>query len=500
MVGISLFMYLSIIFNFTFLISIISLLQFFLKDSNLKLEWNFSRRIVAGVFIAAVGLFLMVTSIDFASNVQFDMRYVAFMVAATYGGPIVSLVTGITMFLANFLLLETRRSPDFIILLNTTLFFYFNVIAYQKWPRKKMYLAYVLGMVFLLTISSAVFHLWSKEYNTFLIVYIGTNVLAGYVVLNFIDYTFESLVQYRHLQVSHEIDYLTQVNNVHAFDEKLQEYIKHATSNNEQLVMLMIDLDFFKKVNDFYGHDIGDIVLFELANILKQQTRPNDIVARKGGEEFAIVLHNCNGENAEIIAERIRKAVEEFIFVKEKSPISQTISIGMSLFPDDATNSKDLIKTSDLALYLAKASGRNRVENYSTLKNAHPYIKFNRSGNEIIDSEHAELVTLFNTITSDYLNKTGFEELQEMTKSLKRHFEMHCVSEENEYSLNRVPNSLLLKHQKIHLELISLFDALLSRLNKNTDALDSEYFALLSNIIIGHIQTDDTDLFKYLKT
>ncbi len=491
-------MFLSILFNFTFLISVVSLLQFALKDSSIKLEWSFSRKILAGLFIAGVGVFLMITSISFNSGIQFDMRYVAFMIAATYGGPLTSFVTAMVMFFTNFFFIEAIRSPDVIIIANTLLFLYFNIIAYQKYSRRKMYIAYSTGMIVLMSIGSSFLHLWSPEYISFLFVYLSTNILGGYIILNYIDYTFDSLQQYRHLRKTHDIDYLTQIHNVHGFEERLDKALKEAKSHHETLAMLMIDLDFFKKVNDFYGHDVGDIVLTELATILKDQTRPEDIVARKGGEEFAIILKQCNLENAEMISERIRKAVEDFIFVKDQYPISLTISTGLSFYPNDAKEAKELIKTSDLALYLAKANGRNRVEYYHDLKRIHPHINFNKSGNPLVDHEHQELVDLFNTITSDYLNNASPEELQTKIIQLKHHFAEHCTSEEHEYSKNNVPSSLLLRHQKIHNELISLFDSLLSRLSQDFNTLDSEYFSLLSNIIVGHIQTDDSDLFKYI--
>ena len=428
------------------------------------------------------------------------MRYVAFMVAATYGGNLVSFVTATFMFFTNYVFFDQAASPTIIIVMNTILFLSFNIIRSFNWPKQKMYLAYSLAMVILMTIGSSFLHLWNLAYATFLFFYLSTNILGGYIILNFIDYTVDSLFQYRHLKKSLEIDYLTQVHNVHAFEEKLNDMIFLANAQKESLILLMIDLDFFKKVNDFYGHDIGDIVLIELANILKEQTRPEDVVARKGGEEFSVILSNCSYESGLIISERIRKTVAEYVFVKDKSPITISISTGLAIYPNDAKTAKELIKASDLALYLAKANGRNRVEYYQNLKRVQTYIKYNKSGNSVVDSEHQELVELFNTITSDYLNKASVLDLQEKINLLKTHFEEHCTSEEFQYSQHHVPDNLLKKHHQIHNELISLFDSLLSRLNQDIEVLDSEYFSVLSNIIVGHIQTDDSELFKYLQT
>jgi diguanylate cyclase len=124
----------------------------------------------------------------------------------------------------------------------------------------------------------------------------------------------------------------------------------------------MIDIDFFKRVNDTYGHSAGDMVLKQLSGILISSCRSFDIVSRKGGEEFTVILLDCNYEHAFEIAERIRKNVEDYYFIIDDSKkVSITISIGVSSYPSRTDNSNELLHEADNALYSAKRNGRNQV-------------------------------------------------------------------------------------------------------------------------------------------
>ena len=127
----------------------------------------------------------------------------------------------------------------------------------------------------------------------------------------------------------------------------------------------MIDVDYFKKVNDTYGHDIGDIVLKTVANIIKSQVRQSDVCIRYGGEEFMVLLYDIKNEkNLLNIAEKIRKKVESTIISTPKGNLRKTVSIGAALYPDDAEHIWQAIKFADVALYKAKESGRNQVKKF----------------------------------------------------------------------------------------------------------------------------------------
>ncbi len=125
----------------------------------------------------------------------------------------------------------------------------------------------------------------------------------------------------------------------------------------------MLDIDFFKKINDTYGHQVGDRVLEELGVILKDTIREGDYAARYGGEEFAVILPNTSLSDAAMVAERVRKTVEETQISKKIEIGEITISAGVASF-DKSTMKKasDLVEKADTGVYKAKHSGRNKVE------------------------------------------------------------------------------------------------------------------------------------------
>ena len=157
-------------------------------------------------------------------------------------------------------------------------------------------------------------------------------------------------------------DPLTTLYNRRYMEEILPQLFASAKRRNTKLGFLMIDIDYFKKVNDTYGHDAGDKVLQTVSNIILNSIRESDVAVRFGGEEFLIILTDLNSkEDLLNIAEKIRQKVEKTKFNTGKETIKKTISIGASMFPDDCQKPWECIKFSDLALYKAKNSGRNRV-------------------------------------------------------------------------------------------------------------------------------------------
>ncbi len=160
------------------------------------------------------------------------------------------------------------------------------------------------------------------------------------------------------LQDAASKDALTGLANRAQFDLVLHEQIHLAVQLDTPIAILFLDIDFFKKVNDLYGHDAGDRVLKDLARIFKEHVRQIDLVARWGGEEFCIILPSTGIEHAVILAEKIRTAVENYDFEKVGR---LTISAGVALYNGRETPS-GLVKRADKALYEAKSSGRNCVK------------------------------------------------------------------------------------------------------------------------------------------
>ena len=162
-------------------------------------------------------------------------------------------------------------------------------------------------------------------------------------------------------------DELTGIYNRRYFYEYMNMQVALAKRHNYQIGCLMIDVDHFKKINDTFGHDIGDKVLKGLARLMKDKIREGEIIARFGGEEFIAGLCRVDTSGAVIAAERIRKAVEDAnLSDAANNHLKLTVSIGIALYPQQGVSNLDeLIKAADDAFYHAKRTGRNKVVVYS---------------------------------------------------------------------------------------------------------------------------------------
>ena len=164
-------------------------------------------------------------------------------------------------------------------------------------------------------------------------------------------------------------DFLTGLFNRRFFIQRSTDEVKRAKRNAEPLALLMLDFDEFKKVNDTFGHETGDLVLQQVASVMSTSLREIDILGRMGGEEFAVLLPNTSLEEALLLAERVRQSIENISFEKSKGLLKITASIGVAAFTDEMSDIDDLIRNADNALYQAKANGRNCVVAYNKSSN-----------------------------------------------------------------------------------------------------------------------------------
>lgn len=156
-------------------------------------------------------------------------------------------------------------------------------------------------------------------------------------------------------------DSLTGLANRRHFMQSAEHELHRANRYQRPMSMLMVDADHFKKVNDTYGHDVGDIVLTALARNLRQSARKQDIVARLGGEEFALLLPETPHDKAMEMAERLRARIADNQINTGTEILSITVSIGVATYMNDGDSISRLIKRADDGLYEAKQSGRNKV-------------------------------------------------------------------------------------------------------------------------------------------
>ncbi len=174
----------------------------------------------------------------------------------------------------------------------------------------------------------------------------------------------ENSLLHRKVEAEAVSDGLTHLYNHRYFQERLKSECSRVRRGGDSISLLMIDIDHFKKVNDTYGHRVGDMILQQVAGILKSRLRAEDTIARYGGEEFVVILSASGKKGALRMAERSRLAVKRAPLIADEHKISTSVSIGTATFPEDASESWELIEHADRALYTAKEQGRNRVVQY----------------------------------------------------------------------------------------------------------------------------------------
>lgn len=166
---------------------------------------------------------------------------------------------------------------------------------------------------------------------------------------------------YKHTKHLSETDALTKLNNRRCFENCFDKEFARAKRYGNKLSIGIIDVDFFKKINDTYGHLCGDYILQEVAYNIVNNFRQTDFVFRYGGEEFTVILTETSAESAQIPFERLRKTIEEQVFKYNNNDIKVTISAGISS-NTELQDAWDMLDEADKALYKAKNNGRNRVE------------------------------------------------------------------------------------------------------------------------------------------
>lgn len=174
------------------------------------------------------------------------------------------------------------------------------------------------------------------------------------------------IVLYERVEEMAITDGLTKAFTKRYMMERLSEEFERSARHNFDLSFVMADIDHFKSYNDTYGHLVGDVVLRDIVDLLKSNTREVDLVGRFGGEEFCIILPETKKQDALLVSERIREMVQQRRFKAYDELTDVTLSMGIASYPEDCKKVSDLIEKSDSALYTAKNTGRNRVCTYTS--------------------------------------------------------------------------------------------------------------------------------------
>lgn len=189
----------------------------------------------------------------------------------------------------------------------------------------------------------------------------GDHITVGESILKFISHTSVEARYHEEIYQLATHDALTDLYNRRHFIEMIEKEIARSLRHARPLALCIVDVDLFKPVNDRYGHISGDEVLRQIAALVHKHVRGDDIAARIGGEEFAVLLPECDATAAQVFAERLRESVADAVFRPGGDPQRITISVGIAVLAPGRETRPTLMAAADAALYRAKAEGRNRV-------------------------------------------------------------------------------------------------------------------------------------------
>jgi diguanylate cyclase len=348
--------------NSAILIAVLFIISQHFVNKPLSLKEPTKIKIIAGVTTGLAGSILVFFGVEVTESIIVDFRYISLIVASIYCGPLASIIGG--LIIAVFRIIYSGISYSSIIAALFVLSAAIGCSGISKIKKGKKR-KWVIMTVFCQFNSFFALYFVIQDYSLLLrtlLPYCLSFALLVFLVYYYSEAISLSNIIIRNLKKESTKDFLTGLNNVRNFDILYNAAIQNAHEKLENLSVVAIDIDYFKKVNDTYGHQAGDAILKQLGYILKEGCRGFDILSRNGGEEFSMILVNCPGSIAFGIAERIRKRVEEHKFIlPDNKVINITISLGIATYPDSAKDNESLYKNADKALYKAKNSGRNRV-------------------------------------------------------------------------------------------------------------------------------------------
>lgn len=360
-------MILGFFLNACILIAFISIAYIFLKDKQVKNITAISMQIIIGFIAGLLGIILMLYGVSFQNNtIHIDFRYIPILLTAIFCDFIPTIVAAIIIGLFRAIYFGISEASIIALITSLAAGLGFNLICNRLTTRKSKW---IYSSIYLFLLGIFVFRLATD--TTALFFEIIAFFLIGYTCVIFAVYLYseylcETIRQNNQLKNDAAKDFLTGLNNTRQFDLVFHNITQQTIKKDESLTLLYIDIDYFKTINDTYGHNVGDKILISLAKILTDTVRDFDVVSRNGGEEFSILLLDCSPEHALRIAERLRKKVEAHDFIlSDEITLNITISIGVASFPLIENNIENLLKDADIALYKAKESGRNTVVLYS---------------------------------------------------------------------------------------------------------------------------------------
>ncbi|PWK10302.1 GGDEF domain-containing protein [Tumebacillus permanentifrigoris] len=349
--------------NLCILVACLFFLHQLLKDRKVTPHSPLPLRFVIGGVLGLLGWLLMMHSLHVGDGTVFDLRILPVFIAAAAGGWVSALTTAVIVGAGRALLFDwTPATVAALSNLFVTAVICGVIVRYTenhicRWAAMSLVNIVAVGISILFIPGDLHVHM------KFLLQYALVVSVAMWFTFLLIGYLYRSHEAFLQVRESARKDFLTGLNNVRSFDSAINTLLQKNQEHGEELAFLLIDIDYFKKVNDTYGHSAGDEVLRQLSDVLSLTARSMDVVSRNGGEEFSLILPACSKHNALRVANRIRTTIEHHRFkLPSGQDIQVTVSLGLSQStPEVPLTAYELVDLADEGLYLAKRSGRNRV-------------------------------------------------------------------------------------------------------------------------------------------
>ncbi|OHX28727.1 GGDEF domain-containing protein [Bacillus mycoides] len=344
--------------NMTIILSFIFVGAQLLRDKPLKEGFSFWQKCLVGILTGILSILLMHFGVHI-ENIMLDLRYLAVILAVIIGGPIASSITVMIILITRIIFTEYSLASELAgytivaIGIGVTLIWRIKISIFPKW---------IWFNVYSLSILILPLYILFKDIYV-VVLYLVCCIVAAYITFVSASYVLQSNELFQKMKHYATIDALTNLGNVRQFDLEMNRHIGNKYMKNDSLCLLLIDIDHFKYVNDTYGHPAGDEVLKQVGRILLENAPFPNLVFRKGGEEFALLLPKKRLAFGTRIGEQIRLAVENHPFqLKNGKKIKITISVGISEYKKSPDQ---FIQSADDALYYSKRNGRNKVSSAS---------------------------------------------------------------------------------------------------------------------------------------
>lgn len=305
-------------------------------------------------------------------------------------------------------------------------------------------------------------------------------------------------------------DSLTKVANRRHFIEHATREIIRGNRFHEPQALMIIDIDHFKKVNDAFGHDIGDVVLKAMATECRSALRDVDVFGRLGGEEFGVLLINADSDIANRLADRIVKRIEALNVHTHKGAINFTVSIGMVTFIGGGKSLESRLQMADTALYRAKEQGRNRTvtiddtpEEYhihaDTAHSSLIHLQWDasyESGNRTIDIQHRKLFSIANNLLSKIVTGAPDPEVTAIAIDLINHTKIHFRDEYQIISECGYPDAD--QHARIHASLIEDMQHIVNQFSSGEKSVGALFELLAVKVVSEHLLHEDRSYYPHL--